>query len=133
MLQRLHCLLLLAAVAFLASPATSAAVAVDAAAEQALPETPNLNLARRFTSPFAQLRERRTSRVGLAGAQKKRTLSDELLDMLRGESLCWLQVRLHRLAVEPSFLLGLAFSSLAPSALRAATAPFRNATFPFDP
>ncbi|BGP53227.1 hypothetical protein JCM8202_002554 [Rhodotorula sphaerocarpa] len=87
MLQRLHCLLLLAAVAFLASPATSAAVAVDAAAEQALPETPNLNLARRFTSPFAQLRERRTSRVGLAGAQKKRTLSDELLDMLRGVNL----------------------------------------------
>lgn len=85
MLQRVHCILLLAALALLASPATAAAVAVDApAAEAALSESPKDSLVRRFTSPFAQLRERKTSRVGLAGA-KKRTLSDELLSLLSGE------------------------------------------------
>lgn len=86
MLHRLNCLVLLAALALLASPATAAAVDVEVVAERSLPETPQLSLARRFTSSFAQLRERKTSRVGLAGAQK-RTLSDELLAMLKGEFL----------------------------------------------
>ncbi|GAA5979006.1 hypothetical protein JCM10908_002769 [Rhodotorula pacifica] len=82
MLHRLNCLVLLAALALLASPAVAAAVDVEQLEQRSLPETPKLDLARRFTSPFAQLRERKTSRVGLAGA-KKRTLSDELLAMLK--------------------------------------------------
>ncbi|GAA5860417.1 hypothetical protein JCM3774_000412 [Rhodotorula dairenensis] len=81
MLHQLNCLVLLAALALLASPATAAAVDTEVG-ERSLPETPQLSLARRFTSSFAQLRERKTSRVGLAGA-KKRTLSDELLAMLK--------------------------------------------------
>ncbi|KWU45807.1 hypothetical protein RHOSPDRAFT_28684 [Rhodotorula sp. JG-1b] len=83
MLHNLNCLALLAALALLASPSTAAAVEVQQLEQRSLAETPaKLSLARRFTSSFAQLRERKFSRVGLSGA-KKRTLSDDLLAMLK--------------------------------------------------
>lgn len=94
MLHNLNCLALLAALALLASPSTAAAVEVQQLEQRSLAETPaKLSLARRFTSSFAQLRERKFSRVGLSGA-KKRTLSDDLLAMLKGESVLFSLTRI---------------------------------------
>ncbi|TNY18163.1 protein priA [Rhodotorula diobovata] len=91
MLHRIHSLLVVAALALLVAPASAAAVAVVPSNSTTPAPAPGfqLDLARRFSSTVAQLREKRspskTSKVGLAGA-RKRTFSDELLDMIKGVS-----------------------------------------------
>lgn len=88
MLARLHLLALLSAIAFLSTTASAAAVA-----EQPFNSTSpafQLNLARRFSSTVAQLKSRREasqkrSKVGLEGP-RKRTVSDELIALIKGES-----------------------------------------------
>lgn len=92
MLHRIHSLLVVAALALLVAPASAAAVAVVPSNSTTPAPAPGfqLDLARRFSSTVAQLREKRspskTSKVGLAGA-RKRTFSDELLDMIKGALL----------------------------------------------
>jgi len=92
MLHRIHCLLVLAALALLAAPAARASpTALDLAPSNATQAAPapafQLNLAQRISTRVKQLRERRsptkTSRIGLAGV-RKRTFSDELLDLIKG-------------------------------------------------
>lgn len=98
MLHRIHCLLVLAALAVLAAPAARASpTALDLVPSNSTAPAPaystapapafQLNLAQRISTRVKQLRERRsptkTSRIGLAGV-RKRTFSDELLDLIKG-------------------------------------------------
>ncbi|GAA5936814.1 hypothetical protein JCM3775_002714 [Rhodotorula graminis] len=96
MLHRIHCLVVLAALLALvvapaparASPAPAVVVVAPSSNSTDAPAF-QLNLAKRISTTVKQLRERRsptkTSRVGLAGA-RKRTFSDELLDLIKGVS-----------------------------------------------
>ncbi|GAA5898559.1 hypothetical protein JCM8208_004697 [Rhodotorula glutinis] len=93
MLHRLHCLVVLAALALLVAPsparASPAAVVLAPCNSTAPAPAFQLNLAQRISTTVQQLRERRsptkTSRLGLAGV-RKRTFSDELLDLIKGVS-----------------------------------------------
>ncbi|BGP45331.1 hypothetical protein JCM10450v2_001149 [Rhodotorula kratochvilovae] len=104
MLRRVHCLLLIAALALLVAPAA----AVNAGNLTTTPAF-QLNLAERFSSTVARIKEKRapskTSKVGLAG-MKKRTLSDELLDMIKGVSNAFAAVASSSASPNPHALAG---------------------------
>ncbi|GAA6047976.1 hypothetical protein JCM3770_006452 [Rhodotorula araucariae] len=105
MLRSVHCLLLVAALALVVAPAAAAAVNAGNSTTPAF----QLNLAQRFSSTVAKVKEKRapskTSRVGLAGV-KKRTLSDDLLDMIKGVSNAFAAVASSSASPNPHAVAG---------------------------